>query len=70
VSTLAELEEAIADAKKQTISILIDIKVLPKTMTKDYESWWHVGVAGVSEKKKFQQAYQNKENNLKNARQY
>jgi 3D-(3,5/4)-trihydroxycyclohexane-1,2-dione acylhydrolase (decyclizing) len=70
VSTLAELEEAITDAKKQTISTLIDIKVLPKTMTKDYESWWHVGVAGVSENKKIQKAYQNKENNLKSARQY
>ncbi len=70
VHTLEELREAVEDSKKQTVSTLLDIKVLPKTMTKGYESWWHVGVAGVSGNAKVQEAYQHKENNLKQARQY
>ncbi|SEN19927.1 3D-(3,5/4)-trihydroxycyclohexane-1,2-dione acylhydrolase (decyclizing) [Lihuaxuella thermophila] len=70
VRTLEELRAAIRDAKKQTVSTLIDIKVLPKTMTDGYESWWHVGIAGVSKNPKVNQAYQNKENSLKRARKY
>lgn len=41
-----------ADAAKQTVSTLLDIKVLPKTMTHDYESWWRVGSSQVANKKK------------------
>lgn len=70
VSTIEELRSAINDAKNQTVSTLIDIKVLPKTMTNGYESWWHVGIAGVSDNVKVQEAYMDKENNLKKARQY
>lgn len=69
-NTVEQLKEAIEDAKKQSVSTLIDIKVLPKTMTGDYESWWHVGVAGVSDNPKIQEAYRNKEANLKMARKY
>ncbi|SMO41685.1 3D-(3,5/4)-trihydroxycyclohexane-1,2-dione acylhydrolase (decyclizing) [Melghirimyces algeriensis] len=65
-----ELREALDDAKKQTVSTLIDIKVLPKTMTGDYESWWHVGVAEVSGNPRVRQAYRDKEENLKRARPY
>ncbi|WP_058308550.1 3D-(3,5/4)-trihydroxycyclohexane-1,2-dione acylhydrolase (decyclizing) [Gracilibacillus massiliensis] len=43
-----ELKEAIQDAKRQTQSTLIEMKVLPKTMTDGYESWWNVGVAEVA----------------------
>lgn len=39
VSSLEELKTAIEDAQKQEVSTLIDIKVLPKTMTNGYESW-------------------------------
>jgi hypothetical protein len=28
------------------------MKVLPKTMTDGYDSWWHVGVAEVSEQER------------------
>ncbi|GAX89656.1 3D-(3,5/4)-trihydroxycyclohexane-1,2-dione acylhydrolase (decyclizing) [Effusibacillus lacus] len=70
VNTLEELQGAIEDAKKQTVSTLIDIKVLPKTMTNGYESWWHVGIAGTSINPKIKEAYLNKENNLKKARKY
>ena len=40
-----ELKKAVKASKKQTVSTLIDIKVLPKTMTDGYESWWNVGCA-------------------------
>ena len=39
-----ELRAALIAAKQQTRSTLIDIKVLPKTMTDGYGAWWHVGV--------------------------
>ncbi len=70
VRTMAELTEALEDAKKQTVSTLIDIKVLPKTMTDGYEGWWHVGVAEVSEKEAIKAAYQDKEKTLATARKY
>ncbi len=70
VKTLSELKAALEDSKKQTRSTLIDIKVLPKTMTEGYKSWWHVGIASTSEKESVNTAYQNKEANLKKARLY
>jgi len=45
-----QLRAALADAKKQSVSTLLDIKVLPKTMTHDYESWWRTGSSEVAEK--------------------
>lgn len=70
VKTAEELKLALEDAKKQEVSTLIDIKVLPKTMTHGYDAWWHVGVAGVSKKESVVNAYNEKEKNLKAARQY
>ena len=48
VTTLEQLQAALVDAQKQTVSTLIDIKVLPKTMIHKYFSWWRVGGAQVS----------------------
>lgn len=45
VTTLNELRQALDAARRETISTLIDIKVLPKTMVHSYGSWWNVGVA-------------------------
>ncbi|OQP06159.1 3D-(3,5/4)-trihydroxycyclohexane-1,2-dione acylhydrolase (decyclizing) [Geobacillus sp. 46C-IIa] len=70
VHTLEQLKEALEDAKQQSVSTLIDIKVLPKTMTHDYESWWHVGVAEVSRNPKIAEAYKRKEQQLQRARKY
>jgi 3D-(3,5/4)-trihydroxycyclohexane-1,2-dione acylhydrolase (decyclizing) len=47
-----ELVKALKAAKKSRVSTLIDIKVMPKTMTKGYESWWNVGLAQTARKKK------------------
>lgn len=68
--TLEELKEALEDAKKQEVSVLIDIKVLPKTMTEGYKSWWNIGVASTSTNQTVLDAYTRKEENLKTARKY
>lgn len=70
VKTLEELKNALQDAKKQTVSTLIDIKVLPKTMTDGYHSWWNVGLASTTGVKAQQDAYDKLIENRKNARQY
>ena len=69
-TTLEELEAALIDSKKQTISTLIDIKVLPKSMTDGYGAWWHVGIASTSSKEAVKTAFENKEENLKKARKF
>jgi 3D-(3,5/4)-trihydroxycyclohexane-1,2-dione acylhydrolase (decyclizing) len=70
VKTVEELKNSIEDAKKQTVSTLIDIKVLPKTMTHGYGAWWHVGTPGISESKSVQNAFKEKEEGLAKARKY
>ncbi|PHC41346.1 3D-(3,5/4)-trihydroxycyclohexane-1,2-dione acylhydrolase (decyclizing) [Bacillus toyonensis] len=70
VTSVEQLQEALKDAKKQTVSTLIDIKVLPKTMTNGYDSWWHVGVAEVSNSSGVQASYESKVSNLQKARSY
>ncbi|WP_437131987.1 3D-(3,5/4)-trihydroxycyclohexane-1,2-dione acylhydrolase (decyclizing) [Bacillus atrophaeus] len=69
-NTAEELKAALEDAKKQDVSTLIEMKVLPKTMTDGYDSWWHVGVAEVSEQESVQKAYEAKAKMLESAKQY
>jgi 3D-(3,5/4)-trihydroxycyclohexane-1,2-dione acylhydrolase (decyclizing) len=70
VTTIEQLKEALEDSKKQEVSTLLDIKVLPKTMTRDFESWWNIGVAETSKKQSIQDAYERKESVLQTARKY
>lgn len=70
VTTREELTAAIEDAKKQTVSTLIDIKVLPKTMTDGYGGWWNVGVSEVSETEAVVQAAQERAEKLQDAWKY
>ncbi|WP_277964230.1 3D-(3,5/4)-trihydroxycyclohexane-1,2-dione acylhydrolase (decyclizing) [Pseudomonas sp. RIT-To-2] len=70
VSTLAQLHAALIDARQQTVSTLIDIKVLPKTMVHGYLSWWRVGVAQVSTSDRTAQARRAQDQQLARARQY
>lgn len=65
-----ELIEALEDSKKQLVSTLIDIKVLPKTMTDGYDSWWHVGNASVSNNEKINKAYEASEQEKKKIKKY
>lgn len=57
-TNLEELKAALIDAKQQTVSTLIDIKVLPKTMTDGYDSWWNVGLASTTGIEKQKAAYE------------
>lgn len=68
--TIAELEAALEDAKKQTVACLFDLKVIPKTMTDGYESWWNVGLADVSEKASVQEAWKGVKAGRDEARKY
>ena len=67
---LEELEAALIDSKKQDVSTLIDIKVLPKSMTDGYGAWWHVGIASTSSKEAVNTAFKNKDENLRKARKF
>ena len=68
--TMEELEFALIDSQKQTVSTLIDIKVLPKSMTDGYGAWWHTGVPSVSTNEKVNNAFASKEENKNKARRY
>jgi 3D-(3,5/4)-trihydroxycyclohexane-1,2-dione acylhydrolase (decyclizing) len=70
VKTVEELEAALIDARTQTVSTLIDIKVLPKTMIHGYLSWWRVGVAEVSTTGTTADAYERQKAMLAKARKY
>lgn len=70
-NTVEDLKAALEDAKKQDKSTLIEMKVLPKTMTDGYEgSWWNLGVPEVSNQEGVQKAYELKQEKLKKAKQY
>ncbi len=70
VKTLDELHTALADARRQSVSTLIDIKVLPKTMIHKYLSWWRVGVAQVSTSARTDAVAKTLNERLAKARQY
>lgn len=70
-NTVEELKAALEDAKKQECSTLIEMKVLPKTMTDGYEgSWWNLGVPEEAEQDGVQKAYELKQEKLRNAKTY
>ncbi|WP_059105792.1 3D-(3,5/4)-trihydroxycyclohexane-1,2-dione acylhydrolase (decyclizing) [Shouchella shacheensis] len=71
VHTVEELKKALIEAKKETVSTLIDIKVLPGTSSVGVEdSWWHLGVAEVSNSEKVQNAYETRNTKLAGARKF
>lgn len=71
VNNLEDLKAALEDSKKQTVSTLIEIKVLPKTMTDGYDgSWWNVGVAEVSKRESVEKAYTEVQRVRDDAKQY
>ncbi len=71
IHTLAELKDAIADAKKiDGVPVLFDIRVLPKSMTDGYGAWWRVGDTAASENQRNLDAYQDHLAHEKDARKY
>lgn len=70
-NTPAELKAAIEDAKKQTNSTLIEMKVLPKTMTNGYDgSWWNLGAPEVTHTKAHEAAIATKQTKLRKGKAY
>lgn len=68
--TMDELRDALADSLKQTKPVLIDIKVLPKTMTDGYGSWWNVGCSDVPRTEGGKKALADRKAHLNEARKY
>jgi 3D-(3,5/4)-trihydroxycyclohexane-1,2-dione acylhydrolase (decyclizing) len=67
-STAEELREALRQAKRETITTLIAIAVVPGTNTDGYESWWNVGVPEVSVSDKVVKAHQAMKERLQTAK--
>ena len=61
--TAEQLEQALRDAKNETVTTLIEIPVVPGTNTGGYESWWNVGVPEVSVEEKVVRAHQTMKSN-------
>lgn len=71
IRTMDELEKAIEESKSiHDTPVLFDIKVLPKSMTDGYGSWWRVGSVEVSERESNREAWENHLNHVKHARKY
>ncbi|MDD4316425.1 MAG: 3D-(3,5/4)-trihydroxycyclohexane-1,2-dione acylhydrolase (decyclizing) [Clostridia bacterium] len=69
-STLEELEKALDDARRQTVCTLIDIKVLPKTMTHGYGGWWNTGCSTLPRTEKAAGTLAEKKQKLNTSRKY
>ena len=71
IRTMDELEKAIEESMSiHDTPVLFDIKVLPKSMTDGYGSWWRVGSVEVSERESNREAWDNHLNHVKDARKY
>ena len=71
IRTMDELEKAIEESKSiHDTPVLFDIKVLPKSMTDGYGSWWRVGSVEVSERESNREAWTNHLEHVKDARKY
>lgn len=70
VTALDELRQAIAESRKSEVSTLIEIMVLPGTMTEGYENFWRVGTASVAEKESVRQAYEKLNSVVQTLRKY
>jgi hypothetical protein len=71
IRTQEELEKAIEESKAiKDQPVLFDVKVLPKSMTEGYGSWWRVGSVEVGGTEANRAAWQNHLDHVKDARQY
>ena len=65
-----QLRHSLEKARSETVSTLIEVKVLPGTMTGGYHSWWRVGVPEVSNCKATQESYLEMAREISKARAY
>jgi 3D-(3,5/4)-trihydroxycyclohexane-1,2-dione acylhydrolase (decyclizing) len=69
-STVEEFRSAVRAALAADGPVLIDAKVTTKSMTGNYESWWRVGTAQVSENPAVVQAAEDVQAHVANARKF
>jgi len=70
VEKLEDLKIAIEQSKKDEVSTLIEIKVLPGTMTDGYESFWRVGTAQVAKDPRVTKAAKSMHDSVNEAKRY
>ena len=71
IRSLPELRAAIAEAKTiEGVPVVFDIRVLPKSMTEGYGSWWRVGDTEVSENPRNVAVWEDHLVHVKDARKY
>ena len=71
IRTLGELEKAIEEAKSiHDRPVVFDLKVLPKSMTDGYGSWWRVGSVEVGGTDANRAAWQEHLEHVRDARKY
>jgi len=71
IHTLEEMKAAIAEAKTvKDVPVVYDIRVLPKSMTDGYGSWWRVGDTEVSENPRNLAAWEDHLAHVKDAKKY
>ena len=71
IHTIEEMKAAIKEAKRiEGVPVVFDIRVLPKSMTEGYGSWWRVGDTEVSENPRNLKAYEDHLAHVKDARKY
>ena len=71
VRSMEDLEKALREAKTiQNVPVVFDIRVMPKSMTEGYGSWWRCGDVQVSENPRNMAAYQDHLDHVKDARKY
>ena len=69
-ANLEQFRAAVKSALAGSVSTVIDAKVTPKSMTHDYESWWRVGTAQVSENQKVEEAARKIAREVESARKF
>lgn len=70
VVTLDDLKNAIEQSKNEEVSTLIEIWVLPETMTDGYESFWRVGTAQAAEDPRVTEAAKSMKDHVSKAKPY
>lgn len=68
--TKEELKNAIINAKKDSLPVLIDLKVIPKTMTDGYNTFWNIGLAEKSKKNEVNEIFKKLKEKRKLLRKY
>lgn len=69
-SNAGELRAALAAARKESGCVIIDVKILPKSMGGHYENWWRVGTPEISDNPKVMAARREMEKGISEARKY